>query len=69
VILYWYPPQGPVNGYRIFRKGEQVADLPPTLTKYTEKTPFMYGSTIEYSVAAYNDAGLSAPRTWNVHCP
>jgi hypothetical protein len=69
VILYWFPPPGPVNGYRVFREGVQVADVPASQTKYTEKTPFRYGSSVAYAVAAYNDAGLSPQRTWNVHCP
>jgi hypothetical protein len=69
VVLRWQAPPGAVNGYRLFREGNQVADVPASQTEYTEKIPFVYGSSVKYAVAAYNDAGLSAPHAWEVHCP
>ncbi len=68
-ILGWNAPAGPVNGYRIYRQGTQIADVPSTQTSYTDKTPFRYGSSIDYAVAAYNDAGVSPQLVWNFHCP
>ena len=68
-ILGWNPPSGQVNGYRIYRKGSQIADVPFTQTSYTDKVPFTYGSNMDYEVAAYNEAGVSQQATWNFHCP
>ncbi len=68
-ILGWNAPSGPVNGYRIYREGAQIADVPATQTSYTEKVPFRYGSNMSYAVAAYNDAGVSQQTVWNFHCP
>ncbi len=68
-VLGWTAPSGPVNGYRLYRDDNQIADVPATQTTYTEKIPFKYGSSISYAVAAYNDAGVSAKTTWNFHCP
>jgi hypothetical protein len=68
-VLAWYAPPGPVNGYRIYREGNQVAEVSATQTTFTEKIPFVYGSSVQYSVSAYNDAGTSPQRTWDVHCP
>jgi hypothetical protein len=68
-ILGWNAPSGPVNGYRIYREGNQIADVPATQTSYTETVPFTYGSSIMYAVAAYNDAGTSQQTVWNFHCP
>ncbi|MGE5072455.1 MAG: hypothetical protein ACM3MF_03430, partial [Anaerolineae bacterium] len=68
-VLAWYPPSGSVNGYRIFREGSQIADVPATEKSYTEKIPFRYGSNMSYAVAAYNEAGTSQQLTWNFHCP
>lgn len=69
VILRWAPPAGQVNGYRIYRKGIQIADVPASQTTYTEKVSFVFGSSVDYAVAAYNDGGTSTPRQWTVHCP
>lgn len=68
-ILGWNPPSGSVNGYRVYRKGSQIADVPASQTSFTETIPFTYGSSMDYEVAAYNDAGLSQQATWNFHCP
>ncbi len=69
ISLGWNAPSGSVNGYRIYRKGTQVADVPANQTTYSEKIPFVYGSSIEYAVAAYNEAGVSQQTSWNIHCP
>ena len=68
-ILGWQPTTGTVNGYRIFRQGNQIADVPASQTSYTEKVPFRYGSSMQYSVTAYNEAGMSPPLNWDFHCP
>ena len=69
-ILGWSAPPGTsVNGYRIYRKGTQIADVPSSQTSYTETVPFTYGGSMTYSVSAYNDAGASPERVWNIHCP
>ncbi len=68
-ILGWRPTTGTVNGYRIFRQGNQIADVPASQTSYTEKVPFRYGSSMQYSVSAYNEAGMSPQLNWDFHCP
>lgn len=68
-ILAWNAPSGPVNGYRIYREGQQIADVPASQTSYTETVPFRFGSSMSYAVAAYNDAGPSQQAIWNFHCP
>ena len=68
-ILAWNATTGTANGFRVFRQESQIADLPATQTTYTDKIPFRYGSSMTYSVAAYNDAGTSPPVVWNFHCP
>ena len=68
-ILGWNPTTGSVNGYRIYRQGSQIADVPASQTSYTEKVPFTYGGSMQYAVAAYNEAGVSQQLAWNFHCP
>ncbi len=68
-ILGWNPPSGSVNGYRVYREGTQISDLGAGTTTYKETIPFNYGSSINYGVVAYNDAGVSPQLTWSFSCP
>lgn len=68
-LLGWNAPAGSVNGYRVYREGTQIADLGGGTTSYKETIPFNYGSSINYSVEAYNDAGSSSKLTWSFSCP
>ena len=68
-VLAWTPPQGTVNGYRVYREGTKIADLSATTTTYTEKVDFKYGSSISYAVEAFNDAGAGQQLTWSFKCP
>lgn len=58
VELRWIDSADNENGYRIYRSGELIADLPAGSTSYTDTTA---GGTLSYSIRAYNDAGESAP--------
>jgi hypothetical protein len=68
-ILGWTAPQGNVNGYRVYRDGSQVANLPASTTTYTETIDFVYGSTVSYAVEAFNEAGAGPQVTWDISCP
>ncbi len=67
--LQWRAPAEAVNGYRVYRLGNKVADLAANTTTYTETTDFTIGSSMTYAVEAYNDAGTSPQLTWNFTCP
>jgi hypothetical protein len=67
-VLAWTPPQGDVNGYRVYRESTKVTDLPAGTTTYTETIDFTYGSTISYSVEAFNEAGAGPQLTWEFKC-
>jgi hypothetical protein len=68
-LLGWTAPQGSVNGYRVYRDGTQVANLPASTTTYTETIDFVYGSSVSYSVEAFNEAGAGPQVTWDISCP
>ncbi len=68
-LLGWNPPAGSVNGYRVYREGTKIADVGAGTTTYKETIPFNYGSSINYGVEAYNDAGSSSQLTWSFSCP
>ena len=62
-------PSGTVNGYRVYRFGTLLADLPASTTSYQETVPFTYGSDMNYAVEAYNDAGTGQQVLWDFTCP
>ena len=69
MLLGWNAPTGTVNGYRVYRFGTLLADLPASTTSYQETIPFTYGSDMNYAVEAYNDAGAGQQVVWDFSCP
>ncbi len=63
VTLSWTDAATNENGYRVFRKGSQVADLPANSTTYNEKIGYTIGTPENYGIVAYNDAGVSDARS------
>jgi hypothetical protein len=58
--LSWTNAAGDANGFRVYRQDSLVADLPATVTTFTDKGRVELGTELTYSVEAYNDAGPSA---------
>ncbi|MFH1185557.1 MAG: hypothetical protein V1755_11040 [Chloroflexota bacterium] len=69
MLLGWNAPTGTVNGYRVYRFGTLLTDLPASTTSYQETVPFTYGSNMNYAVEAYNDAGAGQQVIWDFNCP
>jgi hypothetical protein len=55
-------------GYRIFRDGWQVAELPAGSTTYTEIIPMPVGQSAEYSVQAFNANGAASMSVQRMIC-
>jgi hypothetical protein len=60
VQLSWTDASSNENGFRIYRAGAQIADLPANTNTYNETVPVPADTVIIYGVQAYNDAGASA---------
>jgi len=67
--LSWNDSASNETGYRVFRYDVLTADLPANSTSYSENIPYTLGSSVTYSVEAYNSAGASARNTKSFHCP
>ena len=63
VNLSWIDPANDANGFRVYRQGTQIADLPATKTSVIDTTEVVIGTDLPYSIAAYNDAGMSPQKT------
>lgn len=57
INLHWVDRASDEDGYRIYRDGNKLADLPADSTSYTDVAP--YSGKYNYSVAAFNASGES----------
>ncbi len=62
-VLTWKDNADNETGYRVYRNGAVIADLPANSTTYTDETTVVIGASMNYGVEAYNDVGASVQRT------
>lgn len=55
-------------GYRVYRDGTQIAELPPNSQSFSETITINPGDSLTYGVAAFNNAGTSAQKTISFSC-
>ncbi len=63
ITLTWKDVANDESGYRVYRNGALIADLPANSTTYTDNTSRGSGSVFSYSVEAFNSIGASSQRT------
>ncbi len=59
IDLSWVDTTNDANGFRVYRQDTLVADLPSDVTKYSDTADVVIGTSLTYSVEAYNDVGVS----------
>ena len=57
--LKWEDRATNETGYRIFRDGEAVAELPANSTEFTESIPFEAGHELTYYLQVYSSSGTA----------
>jgi hypothetical protein len=67
INLSWSSLANDANGYRLYRFDTQIADLPASNTSFTDTTNVNQGSQLTYSVVAYNDVGVSPPKSVTIN--
>ena len=66
--LSWGDKANNENGYRVYRDGELIIELPANSSQYADETNLGVGDTLTYSVEAFNDAGISPQQTISFSC-
>jgi hypothetical protein len=66
--LTWEDKATNETGYRIFRDGEQVAELPANSTSFTETTPLESGENATYYLQVYGPSGTVNTSTITINC-
>ncbi len=66
--LEWNDNARNEKGYRIYRNGVYVIELPPDSTSYYETAAIDLGGTVSYGVEAFNDTGPSPQASFSFTC-
>lgn len=69
VTLKWSDKSNNETGYRVFRDGGLVAELPADSTSYTDEVAVDAGQSASYRVEAYNSTGTASTSTISISCP
>lgn len=69
VILTWSDKSSNETGYRVFRDGGLVAELPANSASYADKVAVNSGQGVGYRVDAYNVTGTASTSTISITCP
>lgn len=60
INLSWIDSATDANGFRIYRQGQLIGDVPADVFAFSDTANVVLGSELTYSVEAYNDAGASS---------
>lgn len=69
VTLTWSDKSNNENGFRLFRNGELIVDLPANSTSYVDKFDVNSGELVSYRLDAYNATGSVSDTTDPFGCP
>jgi len=68
VTLNWNDNADHETGYRVYRNGELVSELPANTTSYKENIVYPGEQGLTYTVEAFNEAGASSGSTETLFC-
>jgi len=68
VNLEWTDRAEGESGYRIYRNGERVAELPPNSSAYSEVVDVVEGEKLTYLIEVFNDVGTASSSPISFSC-
>ncbi|GAB4538209.1 MAG: hypothetical protein Fur002_01310 [Anaerolineales bacterium] len=68
IELAWKDNADSEKGYRVYRNGELIAELPANSTYFKETTPYPGGMGLQYTVEAFNESGAASAQTEILFC-
>ena len=68
LTLSWTDRATDETGYRLFRNGEAVAELPPNSTSYVDTFEFTAGENVDYYIQVYSPYGSANSSIIRVTC-
>ena len=68
VLLIWSDKADNETGYRVYRNGGVVAELPANSTQFTEVITLLAGQSAGYKVEVFSPAGSASSKTISLAC-
>lgn len=68
IELAWNDNADNEKGYRVYRNGELIAELPANSASFKETTPYLGGAGLQYTVEAFNQSGSASALTEILFC-
>jgi hypothetical protein len=69
ITLNWDDRANNETGYRIYRNGNVVAELPANSTSYAETITLLSGQSVSYQIEAFNPSGAARSGVATMTCP
>jgi len=68
ITIIWTDRATNETGFRVFRDGGLVAQLPADSTAYTETIPLLTGQSAEYRIEVFNSTGSESSSAFKLTC-
>jgi hypothetical protein len=68
ITILWFDRSEDETGYRVFRNGEAIAELPANTTTYTDSTELLAGQWAEYYIQVNNAVGSANSSIMRMTC-
>jgi len=68
VNLKWTDRAEGESGYRIYRNGERITELPPNSNAYSEVIDVVEGEKFTYLIEVFNDVGTASSSPISFSC-
>jgi hypothetical protein len=68
ITILWFDRSDDETGYRVFRNGEAIAELPANTTTYTDSTELLAGQWAEYYIQVNNAVGSANSSIMRMTC-
>ena len=68
VSIRWSDKGDDEAGYRVFRNGTAIAELPANTTQYAETIALLSGQSVSYRVESFNEVGTSSSAALPLAC-
>lgn len=68
ITILWNDKATDEEGYKLYRNGEEIADLVANSNSYADLYAVTQGAAVTYGIEAYNQAGASAQIAFSVKC-
>jgi uncharacterized protein YraI len=68
IMIRWSDKSSDEAGFRVYRNGTAVAEVPANTTQFNETITLLSGQTVGYRVESFNEVGTASTSTTSLAC-